>query len=109
MKTECPNCHVNVKPTDYFCYNCGNNLKPTPPSINLVDQIMLYVKSLLLPPFGILWAIKYLKQNDEKSKFVGVVAIVITVISFIFTIVIFNSFVKNLNSQMNSQLDSFQY
>ncbi len=109
MEPKCPNCHVVIKPTDYFCYNCGTNLKPAPPSTTLVDQIILYSKSVLIPPFGVIWAVKYLRQGDDKSKIVGIIAILLTIISLILSIIFFNNFMKSLNTQLNSQLDSFQY
>ncbi len=109
MEEKCPKCHIAVRPTDYFCYNCGNNLKPAPPSVLLVDQLALYTKSLLLPPFGILWAVKYLRQDSSKSKTVGIVAIVITLTSLVFGYILFNKFMENLNSQIDDQLNSFNY
>src|SRR3989344_4729903 len=98
---KCPVCHVSVLPTHYYCYNCGNNLRPAPPKIDAFAQIVLYAKSLLLPPFGALWAIKYLKQPDTKSKMVGVIAIVMTVVSFVIAIILFNNFMTTLNTQVN--------
>ncbi len=109
MDPICTKCHTTIRPTDYFCFNCGNNLKPTPPSISLMDQIVLYIKSILLPPFGILFAFKYLKQTDSKSKIVGIVAIVLTVISLIVSIVLFADFMKTLNDQVNSQINTFNF
>ena len=109
MEEKCLKCHVAVRPTDYFCYNCGNNLKPAPPSVFLVDQIVLYIKSVLIPPFGILWAIKYLRQDSVKSKIVGIVAIILTLASFIICLILSKNFVNNLNNQINEQLGSFNY
>jgi hypothetical protein len=105
MENLCPKCHFVVNPDDYFCRNCGQNLKPTPPSISLTDQISLYLKSVLIPPFGIFGAIKYLRQNDGKSKLIGVVAIILTFASLIVYIALYKSFVNNLNNQVNQQLE----
>ena len=109
MEEECLKCHVAVRSTDYFCYNCGNNLKPVPPSVSLIGQTTLYIRSVLIPPFGILWAIKYLKQNNAKSKIVGIVAIIFTLISLIICSILFKNFVNNLNNQVNEQLNLFGY
>ena len=109
MEEKCLKCHVIVKPTDYFCYNCGNNLKPVPPPISLVGQMTLYIKSTLIPPFGILWAIKYLRQDSGKSKIVGIVAIILTLTSLIISSILFKNFINNVNNQVNEQLNSFNY
>lgn len=102
---SCSRCHSEVRSTDYYCFNCGNNLKPTPPGIDIVSQIILYSKSILLPPFGILWAMKYLKQSNNKSRVIGIAAIILTLISFIVTVKVFNDFMNNLNTQVNQQLN----
>lgn len=109
MEERCLKCHVTVRSTDYFCYNCGNNLKPVPPSVSLVDQMTLYLKSILIPPFGILWAIKYLKQDSGKSKIVGVVAIILTLTSLVICLILSKNFIDNINSQVSKQLNSFNF
>lgn len=109
MEEKCPKCHVAVKPTDYFCYNCGNNLKPAPPSISITGQLVLYTKSVLIPPFGILWAVKYLRHDNSKSKIVGIVAIILTLTSLIISSIMFKNFVDNVNNQVNQQLNSLNY
>ena len=107
--TICSKCHINVRPSDYYCFNCGNNLKPKPPSISTSAQIILYIKSVLVPPFGIYWAIKYLKQPNRKSKIVGLIAIAVTMIAFIYLIIITNNFIKTINEAVNKQLNSSLY
>ena len=109
MEEKCLKCHVVVRPTDYFCYNCGDNLKPVPPSVSWVNQIALYIKSILIPPFGILWAIKYLRQDSGKSKIVGIAAIILTLTSLIIYSILFKGFVDNVNDQVSKQLNSFSY
>lgn len=106
---KCPTCHTEVRSTDYFCFNCGANLKPKPPSFDIASQLTLYIKSLLLPPLGIYWAIPYLKQDSSKSKAVGILAIAITLVMLILTIVWTKQFVDNLNTQLNKQMTTFGY
>jgi hypothetical protein len=69
----------------------------------------LYIKSILIPPFGILWAIKYLRQDSGKSKIVGIIAIVLTLTSLIICSILFKNFVSNVNKQVSEQLSSFGY
>ncbi len=102
----CPSCHTEVRTNDYYCFNCGENLKPSPPSISASAQLKLYLKSAILPPFGLYWSIKYLKQPESKSKLVGVIAIVITLAIFIYLIVFTRNLVETVNEEVNRQLDS---
>ena len=103
-KVTCPKCHVEVRTTDYFCFNCGVNLKPKPPSVSVTSQMILYTKSFLIPPFGILWAYPYLKQPNSKAKLVGVVAVVLTLVSLILAVYYTKVFVDSVNREINSQM-----
>ncbi len=99
----CPACHTTVKNTDYFCFNCGKNLHEKPPSISIFDQALLYAKCIFLPPMGFIWGCKYLKQSDQRTRIVGLVAYAITVIVFIwataYTMNVFNTVSKQVNTQ----------
>ena len=105
----CPTCHTNVRQSDYYCFNCGKNLKPKPPPVSTSAQITLYIKSALVPPLGFYWAIKYFKQPDRKSKIVGLVAIAVTTITFIYMIIFTNKFIKTVNEEVNKQLNPSVY
>jgi uncharacterized membrane protein YvbJ len=107
--TTCPACHVEVRPTDYFCYNCGKNLNPAPPSTSLSQQIVVYLESLLLPPYGIIIGIRYLKVEDSKSKIIGWVSIILTIVSIIILIVATLDLIKTINTQLNTQLNNMGY
>lgn len=67
----------------YFCPACGKPLKSNPAETGVGRQILVYVISILLPPFGFWYAWKYLRQQDKKSKLIGWVAIVLTIVSII--------------------------
>lgn len=105
----CPKCHVPVGISDFFCRNCGQNLKPTPPSTTLTAQIELYGKSLLLPPLGFIWGFKYLRQPDTKSKLVGLITIVMTIAVLIFIVVSTVKLINTVNEQVNSQLEQMAF
>ena len=105
----CSTCHTNVRQSDYYCFNCGKNLKLKPPSVSTSTQITLYIKSALVPPFGFYWAIKYLKQPDRKSKIVGLVAIAVTTIALIYMIIFTNKFIRIVNEDVYKELNSSVY
>jgi len=94
-QTTCIYCGGNISLSDYFCPNCGKKLKEKP----------IYFVSFFLPPLGIWPAIKYLRQSDEKSKKIGLVALFLTIISIVIaswlTISLINSFNKELGNQLN--------
>src|SRR4030065_2442591 len=99
----CPVCHAEVKPTDYFCSNCGKNLKPELPSTSLTKQISLYLQSFFLPPYGIIIGIRYLRQEDSKSKTVGIISIILTIVSLLILIKFTFNLINIVNTQVNNQ------
>jgi|SRR3989344_4283662 len=104
----CPVCHKVVVKTDYFCPNCGKALRQAPPSVTATAQILLYLGSVFLPPLGLWWGYKYLRRPDQKSKIIGVVATILTIISLIVTTKLSVDFINNVNKQVDSQMQNFQ-
>ena len=109
LEKNCPVCHVQVRPTDYFCFNCGKSLKEKLKSISLSSQIGLYLGSLVLPPMGIIWGLRYLKQPDQKRRWVGIVAIVLTLISLAVSIVWMVNLVNEVNRQVEDQMSTIGF
>jgi hypothetical protein len=100
----CPKCQQLVKNTDNFCYNCGKNFHPLPPPTSAADQLFLYLKTILLPPLGLFWGLRYLRQSDNKSKVIGLIVIVVTVVETIWLVQATISSVNTINEQIN-QID----
>jgi TRAP-type C4-dicarboxylate transport system permease small subunit len=82
----CPNCKISSPLSSNFCPNCGRRLQAIVPSTSVSKQILIYLISFFLAPFGLWYAWKYLKQDNKKSKAIGYVAIALTVISIAITI-----------------------
>ncbi|MCL5016391.1 MAG: zinc-ribbon domain-containing protein [Patescibacteria group bacterium] len=109
----CPVCHQPVSPEAYFCPNCGHPLKSKPPEI--FERLIVYAVSILLPPFGLGYAWKYLKAGDKASRAIGIMAIVLTTISIIGSIFAWQFWIQPLitnyanqqNQQLNQQLNQF--
>jgi len=104
----CPSCHIRVRPTDSFCFNCGKNLQPQPLPTSISSQIILYLKCVLLPPLGIIWGIQYLRKPGRLTKIVGLVAIILT---FVITIIVVEasiSLINILNNNITDQLQNIQ-
>ena len=104
----CPQCHVPIQASDYFCSNCGKNLKPKPSSVSISSQALLYVGSLLLPPMGFIWGIRRLREEGRTQKIVGMIAIVLTVVSLVYSIVVVVDVINNANTQLNQQMQGLQ-
>jgi len=88
---SCPSCHQSP-----------------PPSTSLSSQIILYLKTLILPPFGFFLGYKYLRQSDTKSKLIGLFVIVITIIEIIWLIQSTINMVNIANQQMSQQLNLYK-
>lgn len=104
----CSNCKGNISPIDFFCPSCGKKLKEKPLSTTFAKQIVIYLFSLFLPPLGILPAIKYLRQEDEKSKKVGIVILFLTIISIVITVWLAMNFINSFNKEFENLLKLYQ-
>lgn len=71
-------------------------------------QIFVYLMSALLPPLGLWPAVKYLKQKDEKSRMIGFIAILLTIISIAVTVWLSFGFINTFNQQLNSSLNLYR-
>jgi hypothetical protein len=101
---SCSGCHQPVNQNDYFCHECGKKLRSPPLSTSISSQIWLYIKTLLLPPLGLIWGFRYLRQPDTKSKLIGWIAIIITIIETIWLIQTTVKVVNDTNQQINQQM-----
>jgi hypothetical protein len=97
----CPACSVSVQRSFTFCPSCGKPLRTSPPSTSVSRQIIVYLISFFVAPFGLWFAWKYLKQEDQQSKMIGVAAIVLTIVAVAITVWamagLFNSVSQLLN------------
>jgi len=106
-QTTCPDCKANITLSDYFCPSCGKKIKDKPLQTTLLKQLSIYFISFFLPPLGIWPGIKYLRQPDEKSKKIGLAAILLTIISIIITSWLTMNLINSLNKELNNQLNLY--
>jgi len=83
------------------CPNCGKPQRNNPPLVSLSRQIIVYSVSLFLPPFGLWYARKYLKQKDSKSRKIGVAALILTIASAIVTIWLTEGVMNSISQTLN--------
>ncbi len=105
MPITCSSCHKIIPLQDAkFCPYCGKALTI---STSAEKQIVVYLVSLLVPPFGFWYVWKYLRQGDRKSKIIGIVAAVLTIIAIATSIWLWEKSLTVLNQKINSSLGSF--
>lgn len=104
--SPCPTCHIQIRVTDYFCFNCGKKLKPQPLSTTIIQQLIIYVSSVFLPPIGIIWGIRYIKEKNLTAKIIGIISIILTVIVLVVSVYIVINVINTVNSQINTQVEN---
>ena len=107
-QVTCLYCKRNISLSDFFCPNCGKKLKEKPLSTTFTRQLLIYLLSVFFPPFGIWPAIKYLRQSDERSKKIGLVALFLTIISIVITTWLTISFLNSIGKEFSNQLNIYQ-
>jgi uncharacterized membrane protein YvbJ len=101
LEITCPSCKSIVPADVFFCPNCGKQLKDKPPATTAWRQIVVYSISLFVPPFGLFYAWKYIKQGDSKSKMIAIISIILTIISLIFTFWTMGDLINSINKSVN--------
>jgi len=79
-------------------------LRPKPLPTSISSQVILYLKSIIFLPLGIIWGIRYLRQPDKRSKIVGLITIILTIVIIVIATRATVNFIDTLNDQINSQL-----
>ncbi|MBI5448849.1 hypothetical protein HY948_00875 [Candidatus Gottesmanbacteria bacterium] len=100
----CPVCRVTVRPADYFCFNCGKKLRVLPLGVTTGDQMKLYIGSVFLAPMGIVWGLRYLQEDGQKTKIAGIIAMSLSVITIIIVTQFAVRVVNSVNSEISTQL-----
>lgn len=104
LPQTCPSCHTALPQNSFFCFQCGKKIKEPPVSTTILRQIGLYLLSFFLPPLGLWPAVKYLRQDDQKAKIIGIVCIILTIVSTVATLWATMEVVQTFNKTMQSQL-----
>jgi hypothetical protein len=103
QQQTCPFCHFQLLQNYYFCPNCGKKINEPP--ITTVKEIGVYLLSIFLPPLGLWPGIRCLFSKSQRTKKVGAIAIVLTILSTVITIWLsvaaFNSLSQSVSSQLN--------
>lgn len=115
LQKQCPKCKAaakeeaeprpydgrEVSETAYFCSNCGQSLKSRPEDTSIPKQIVIYFVSFVLAPFGLVYAFRYLNQPDKKSKIIGAISLVLTILAIIAVIFTGKAYLEKQYSYIN--------
>lgn len=102
VSTACTVCKQPIQVNWNFCPNCGNTLRVKPLSTSLMRQLVIYSVSFFLPPFGLGYAFKYIRQEDRKTRIIGVISIVLTILSIVMMVIAFKAFMDYYSKILNS-------
>jgi RsiW-degrading membrane proteinase PrsW (M82 family) len=92
----CPYCNFTLTAPVHFCPNCGEKLIQQPVSLFFSTKLLVYFISVLLPPLGLWYGFKYLRQKDKDAKQLGLAAVILTTVSLLISLWIAFSFINNL-------------
>jgi uncharacterized OB-fold protein len=98
----CPSCNAPAMASANFCPNCGKPLGTLLPSTSFSKQVVVYLISFFIAPFGLWYAWKYLKQDDQKSKIIGIVAVALTLLAIAITIWTIRGLMESVNQSLHS-------
>ena len=100
----CPSCRCAAKTGAFFCERCGAALEKNSPSCSVGAQIKVYAVSALLPPFGLIYVRRYLKQPDRASRKIGWIALILTVVMTVATVWATVAAINFVNQSLNAML-----
>ena len=82
----CTKCGTQFSAGLQFCPNCGAQIREKELSVTLFSQLWIYGMSVFLPPLGFWPGIKYFRSSDPKTKRIGMIALVLSLIATVLTI-----------------------
>jgi hypothetical protein len=103
----CPICQYKTQSDWYFCPNCGKELKEKPPVISVFKQIIIYLVSFFLTPLGLGWGLKYIRYKDRKTKIIGMISIILTIVSIILMFGAAKNFIDQYAKTLNNIVPSY--
>jgi len=107
LQKQCPKCKAEISETAYFCSNCGESLRPKPEDVSIQKQMLVYFVSFFLAPFGLIYAFKYLNSPDKKSKIIGIISLILTILAIITVIFTAKTYLEKEYSDINLILNGF--
>ena len=103
----CSVCKFEIQNSWFFCPNCAKELKEKIPVISVSKQILIYFVSFFLTPLGLVWGLKYVRSTDQKTKTIGIISIVLTVLSIVLMLIASKNFIDQYSKILNNIVPSY--
>jgi hypothetical protein len=97
----CKYCQKPVWDSYFFCPNCGKKLKEPPFKFSWAKAFGIIIASFLLPPFGIIPAVKYLRINDNRARAIGLIALALTIILTVIVVILIQNLITTMTQTYN--------
>jgi hypothetical protein len=107
MTIPCPFCNQEIDPTAFFCPLCGKNVRAKPLSTSIGARILVYLLSVLVPPFGLGLTFRYLRSPDSKAKKIGRISMILTITALIVICWLTFYLTKNISDQVNQEMQKY--
>ncbi len=89
----CQSCKTEINSEGDFCPICGFKNDKKVEILPFSKKLKIYTLSVFLAPFGVIWFIKYFKNPNPSIRKVGYFALIITMLSFVISIITIKSYV----------------
>ena len=104
----CKFCGKDILENSVFCPSCGKKQLEVEQNITLGKELLIYVMTFVFVPFGLIWFFKYIKSSDGVKKRIAYLTLTITVVATVITVAVTYSYVKSVQSYIQSNnLDQF--
>lgn len=98
MNEKCSVCQTDIVPNTNFCSNCGARIESANASLTLAFKLRILFVSVLLAPFGLIFFFKFYKSESKNKKKWAYIALVLTLISTAYTILLVSTYIKTVGS-----------
>lgn len=97
---KCIKCGADIPLDANFCPKCGASLKVLPKNTSIGKQIVIYLVSFFLAPFGLGYAFSYIADKDPKAKVIGYVSLALTVFAVLVSFLLVKKMMEAQYSQV---------
>jgi uncharacterized membrane protein YvbJ len=98
VNTLCPSCKKEIETTDNFCPHCGHTIHQQDLVLTTNQKIKIYAFSIFLTPLGVIPFFRHFRSAKPENRKTAYIALVVTVIPFIFMTVVISKYLNSLSS-----------
>jgi len=106
MTVTCPSCKKEIDDSVNFCPNCGQEFILEKKALSPVKKRRIYLASFFLSPLGLIWFFKYFRSDEKENKKVAYIALVLTLLPLIFTLIVSKKYISVMSTTMGTYKDN---